>query len=55
MLALVTAVTEDELSLRTTEQDVAIAIGDSAPGHYDRVRVGMTLAIESAARGECGG
>ena len=47
MLALVTAVSEDELSLRTTEQDVAIAIGDSEPGHYDRVRVGMTIAIES--------
>lgn len=47
MLALVTAVTEDELQLRTTEQDVAIAIGDSEPGHYDRIRVGMTIAIES--------
>ena len=45
MLALVTGVTEDELSLRTTEQDVAIAIGDSAPGHYDRVRVGVTVAM----------
>jgi hypothetical protein len=42
MLALVTGVTEDELQLRTTEEEVATAIGDSAPGHYDRVRVGMT-------------
>ena len=51
MLALVTGVTEDELSVRTTEQEVAIAIGDSEPGHYDRVRVGNDRdAREAAAR-----
>ena len=50
MLALVTAVTEDALSLRTTEEEVEIAIGDSAPGHYDRVRVGRARATPRRSR-----
>ena len=65
MLALVTGVTEDELSVRTTEQDVAIAIGDSEPGHWrcrrprardaEAFKGGMTVKEINAAFGERAG